>query len=614
MGTAPQILAFDAAADRALQRVTLRRWLALATQTLRWATVAVALCVGAQYLGWLGAWAPLAAVALWLGGSAWWAWRHRPGKYEALALWDEVRQASEAFASAWWYGSQPQRTGMQQRHIDAQASVLEQALPKLARDLPLPINRWLWLAPALACLGFAGSLWLHRGAHEERLSEGMHQAAVREAKGLAQTDWQKKKLQGLTEQEKKDIEKLKQDIKSTASDLQAEGSKSARDVLNTLEKRAREAEKLAQRLGSDADAWASDKLVSELRKHADTADLGDAVASKNAAQTAKAAADLAGQVKSPQSTAEFRQRLDESLKEVRKQADPGDSKRVVGSHVIAAGEDLDLSKAPEAGQEFDRLAEAMQELARREQSRKELEKMAQQLRDAGSRIAGNQGGGLQQMAAAGQPGQQSQQSQAGQGAGQQSQSQQGMNQAPLQPPGLTQNAPQTMMREAPDAGPGQQQQMGMAQMQPGQTKPGQGKPMLIAPVPGMKSDKPPSALIMGKDPAKDTDGPAITINVPGGQQAGNGTAKLDAPPTAPKKAGRDAQVNAVQGSQGESSSRSVEGGVRQESAGRGAQQSAAEFIRQQEEALDDSSLPPARREQVRRYFTELRKRFEAAGK
>ena len=59
--------------------------------------------------------------------------------------------------------------------------------------------------------------------------------------------------------------------------------------------------------------------LDKLRKHADTADLGDAVASKNAAQTAKAAADLAGQVKSPQSTAEFRQRLDESLKEVRKQ-------------------------------------------------------------------------------------------------------------------------------------------------------------------------------------------------------------------------------------------------------------------------------------------------------
>ena len=36
----------------------------------------------------------------------------------------------------------------------------------------------------------------------------------------------------------------------------------------------------------------------------------------------------------------------------------------------------------------------------------------------------------------------------------------------------------------------------------------------------------------------------------------------------------------------------------------------ADFVRQEEAALNDSALPPARREQVRRYFNELRKRFE----
>jgi len=285
---------------------------------------------------------------------------------------------------------------------------------------------------------------------------------------------------------------------------------------------------------------------------------------------------------------------------------------VAGSHVIAAGEALEAAKVPEAAHEFEQLAAAMQDLARREQSRKELEKLAQQLRDAGSRIAGNQGGGLQQMAAAGQTGAQSQ-AQGGKN-GQQAQVPQTLNQAPMQPPGLMQNAPQTMMQESQDPVSGQQQQMGLAQSQEGQPQQNTGKPMLIAPIPGKKSDKPPETLIMGKDLPEQKDSQSITLSTPGGPQAGNATAKVDAAPTAPKKAGHDAQVNAAQGAEGQSSSRAVEGGIRQDAATRTAQQTTVDFIKQQEEALDDASLPPARREQVRRYFTELRKRFEASGK
>jgi hypothetical protein len=41
---------------------------------------------------------------------------------------------------------------------------------------------------------------------------------------------------------------------------------------------------------------------------------------------------------------------------------------------------------------------------------------------------------------------------------------------------------------------------------------------------------------------------------------------------------------------------------------------AVETIHEQEAALDDAALPPSRREQVRRYFQELRKRFEPENK
>ena len=607
MSTAPQIMAFEAAAERALRRVVARRALAMAGRTLPWALGLVGLALLMQFLGGVGTWLAVVMVLGWLVFSAVWAWVHKPGKYEALALWDQVRKASEAFASAWWFGLQAERTPMQQRHVEAQTLALDLALPNLAKDLPLPRNRWLWLVPALALAGVVGGAWQHRIVPEERLTEAMKQTAETEAKSLAATDWQKKKLEGLTETEKKEVEKLHEDLKATAKELQSRDDKSAREVLNSLEKRAHETEKLAKKLGNDGEAWASEKLVAELRKHADTADLGDAVASKNAAQAAKHAGDLAAQLKVPQPVAEFLQRLNESLKDVRKQAETADRKRVVGSHVIGAGEALEAALTPDAAKEFEQLAAALRAMAQREQSRKELEKLAEQLRDAGNRIAGNQGGGLQKMAGAN-----SQQSQAkgGQQAQAAPQQQQAMNQQPLQAPGLAQAAPQQLLQEGPQPGAGQQQQMQISQAQPGQTPPPGSRPMLIAPVPGQKNDKPPESLIITKDPPKATDGNTITLNTPGGPQAGNATAKLDAQATAPKKTNRDSQVNAARNNDGQSSSRSVEGGVSQDKAARTAQQTAVDFIKQQEEALDDAALPPARREQVRRYFNELRKRFE----
>lgn len=602
MSTEPQIMAFEAAAERVLRRVVVRRTLAFAVQTLPWALVAVGLALAIQFWGWGGGWLAVLAVLGWLAVSAVWSWYHKPGKYEALALWDQVRQASEAFASAWWYGAQTQRTPLQQRHLDAQALELTSALPNLASDLPLPHHRGLWLAPALAFLGLGFGLWHGRVVREESLTDAMMQAAVVEAKGLSSTDWQKKRLEGLTEAEKQEVEKLRQDVSAAANELQTKDGKSAREVLKSLEKRAHETEKLAKKLGSDGEDWASEKLVIELRKHADTADLGDAVANKNAAMAAKAAGDLALSLKNFQGEGDLAQRLDESLKDARKQAEEQDRKRVVGSHVIAAGEDLEATKVSDAAREFDDLAAALRDLARREQSRKELEKLAQQLRDAGGRIAGNQGGGLQQMQATGQ--------QTAGGAA----SAPNVSQAPLQPPGLAQAAPQSMIQAQPQAPGDSGQTTQMAQIQPGQASQDQDKPTLFAPVPGQKPDKPPETIIMGKDGPKDEDGPKITLSMPGSPQAGSGTAKVDAAPTAPQKVARDAQVNAARGNEGTSSSRSVEGGVRDDGATRAARQTAVDFIQQQEAALDDASLPPARRDQVRRYFSELRKRFEDSGK
>jgi hypothetical protein len=133
---------------------------------------------------------------------------------------------------------------------------------------------------------------------------------------------------------------LKQKLQQTAADLANAGGKDARDVLAELERRARDAEKLADELDNGKEAWASEKLIDALRKHADTADLGDSVAAKNAKASAKAAETLASQLKSPQLGAEAKERMNETLKDVQQQADKADRQRTVGQNVLAAGDQM----------------------------------------------------------------------------------------------------------------------------------------------------------------------------------------------------------------------------------------------------------------------------------
>jgi hypothetical protein len=67
-------------------------------------------------------------------------------------------------------------------------------------------------------------------------------------------------------------------------------------------------------------------------------------------------------------------------------------------------------------------------------------------------------------------------------------------------------------------------------------------------------------------------------------------------------------VAATAGADGESFTQSIDGQPREEAIARTARQSAAAFLKEQEQALDLENLPPARREQIRRYFESVRKR------
>lgn len=612
---------FAPIAQKVALRVAFQRGLKLLTLTLWPAAALTSLLILAASVTGQRSWIVFALVGLvlWpLSVLALVFWRS-PGHYSVLALWDQAAKRREAFASAWWFEQQPTQTEAQKVHLEAQKQLLPQALTQLAKDLPLPLNRWLIL-PFFLC--FAG-LWitetLHPTAEIVTLDDVMERIAKKEADQLAQMDWDKKKLEGLQADEQAALEKLKQNLKQTAEELEKSGGKKAREVMSSLESRAREAEKLAERLAADKENWASDKLIQSLREHADTADLGDAVAAKNTRQTAKAAETLAQQLQSPQLTEDTRDRLNETLKDAKQQSEAEDQKRTVGQHVLKAGDQLQKSQAGDAGAEFQKLAEKMSDLARREQAQKELEKLAQQLRDAGSNISGqNQAGGMQQMAATDQ---QSKNGESAQATPQVSQSQpqsQGQSaSSPLQPPGAGQmsQAQQQMLQQNPVPGTGQQQQMQMAQMQPGQQgqegKQGEGQPMLMAPIPGQKPGEKPDALVLGPPGENPGNGPMMMLSSPGGKDPGIGKADLNAEATAKQSSSNQAVVAAQQNNDGQSSVRSIEGGARQENATRSASQIATEAIAAEEEALDESALPPARREQVRRYFTELRKRFES---
>jgi hypothetical protein len=614
---------FAPVARRVRTRVALRRWLGLLDHLLWPVSIGLALMMLWALRG-----GTTVVVALWGVWAGWIAaclivaWIRRPGEFSALALWDAAKGRREAFASAWWFETRDDSSEAARKHVEAQKAMLEPAMRDLTKDLPLRPSRRLVLPLVLV---LAGSLISAvRTPKEEVLlvDDEMAAKAAESARELAKVDLEKNKLTGLKEDEQKQIEDLKAKLDQTAAELADAAGKDARQVLAELERRARDAEKLAEELAKAKDDWASDQLVEQLRQHADTADLGDAVAAKNTQAAAAAAQKLGDDLKSPQLPAEMKQRMTGTLKDVQDKAEEKDRQRMVGQHVLDAADAMQKGDARAAGAQFEQLADKMRDMNLREQAQKQLQQLAQQLRDAGSSMTGQQQSGeMQQLGQPGQTGQQGQQQtpQVGQTpAGQQQQQQM------LAPPGIGQQQQPNQMQQQPQnsqQGQGQQQQMMMGQaQQPGgaQSPSNQNAPpMLVAPVPGQSAQpdaKKPMIIMEGPPPPNPGD-PGISLNMPAsGPQPGVGKADLNNTATEKQGTQRQDVVQAQQNAEGQSTVRSVEGGARGEQSTRAATQTTLEAIQAEEAALDEAALPPARREQVRRYFNELRKRFEPPAK
>ena len=96
----------------------------------------------------------------------------------------------------------------------------------------------------------------------------------------------------------------------------------------------------------------------------------------------------------------------------------------------------------------------------------------------------------------------------------------------------------------------------------------------------------------------------------GGLEAGVGSAAYGTAATESLKPTAKKVVSADPAGDGPSEFQEVEGQSHREEAARSARALAIEFIRAEEEALSEEPIPISRRNQVLRYFSELRNRIE----
>ena len=405
----------------------------------------------------------------------------------------------------------------------------------------------------------------------------------------------------LTEEEKRRLEELRKSLEAAAHELQHADGKTPRDVLAELERRAREAEELAREIGADDSAWASKEMIEEMRKHPDTADLALAIGDKNAGRSADESRKLSGQLKDPQLTSETGERVKTALDRTMQKAGEPDRKKMVGQHVGEADREMKDEKPAQAGEEFEKLAEKFQRLEQRENAQKELEKLAERLRQSGGSIMGQNTEGMKKLAG--------NQAKAGQSAAM-------PDMTPLSQLDAQRGDSETLPIPGLD---------GMPEMKPGKGRgsviPGTGKLprnvksltlipgtvdkpeatlSLAVPIPGTM----PSIAVPGAGPPGDGD-----QAIPGGLLAGRGHIPSANNSTKPNAASAQGEVAAAPGNDGDSFMRTIEGQPHDEAAVRAAKKTAAEFIKVQEEAFDEKSLPPSRRESVRRYFEALRGKF-----
>ena len=281
----------------------------------------------------------------WHGGAG-------PLRYAALAAWDAAGHRNDAVSSAFIFAGEPAIHDDPGRllHLERTEELARFAAARLESDLPLPRVRWTWLG-AVVVVGFAFTPWLKPliSAGDLPLTAAMIEAARAEAGEIAKAGDQKPDQRGLTDEERKRLEELQKQMQDLAARLQNAEGRTPREVLDELEKQARAAEALAHELGADRNAWASEEILREMRRHPDTANLADAVANKNAGHASVESKELATRLGDPDLTTETAERVKAALDRTMQKAQDEDKKKMVGQHVGEAERKMEEDQPVGAG-------------------------------------------------------------------------------------------------------------------------------------------------------------------------------------------------------------------------------------------------------------------------
>ncbi len=617
------------------RRLIVQRWFhALQATSLTLFTAAVGGMVMCRLTGFWQPGIPTAGavVGVWLVATVLWAVLGRPSPVEAMAIWDQRANTDEMFLSGYCFERHLQEDVSRvegDRTADGEALHLERTYRTLREEMD-HVPKYFSLRPPVSALVMpvvflalaATGLFLPPVSPDDLpVDRQARESAEEVGRDLEEAAEQLEDNEALTKEEQKKMKQLKESLTKTAKELENVEEETPRDVLKKLEQQARKAEKLAKSLGAKAASELSSAMLTELGRHADTAELASALRARDLPEIAKQAKKMAKKLKSKKLSLQQTQRIKRALQQSTKKATKADKQTLAGKHISGAARQMKRGSRKGAAKKFSRMSKKFRQLQRRRAGQKRVQRLAKRLRGAGHRIFGKKSGGVRRLA-----------KKSGSGSGRsgkkrrilrrlmprkgggrmgkgntktfarapRSSRPKGAGRAPIPGTGASRSGRKPSGGgHNPGSGTGKKPGSGMGGARGGK-KPGSksGAGRGKSPIPGSKpgSQGAPGGSSGGKKG--------------GGQQAGTGTAPYTPKKTSPHKASRtDAVAPAASGS-GESSVRARAGSPHSEETARKTSEVVLQKVRSQEAAIAEEPIPLTRREQVLRYFSALRRELK----
>jgi hypothetical protein len=565
-------------AAHARRRLAIQQWFAFIVRDLRWWFAVVVLAALARLTGYgLPTWS-VWLIPAWLLLIALIAWRRVPATAGALARIDRALALDDLLLNAWDFSARHANGSFAKEHLRRADERLSQLDAARALPIALPL-RHLAALVLLSLLLVSGFLAPLPPALPVVLDERQRDELTTQANELAREAAQIPTA-ALEEAEKAKLDELQQRIREAQEQAKRQGLTQP-EVLKELDRLAHRAEDLAALLDQSDSPNAA--LLSELERHADTADLATALRAGDLAKAAAEAKALSERLARKDLTLDERRRLEQALDRAAKAA-TGD-RSAAAEAVKQAQAAMQQGDPQQAGKALQKLAQNLAQRQQRQDAAKKMSTLANRLRSTGSRLLSSPAGALSKLP----PGARS-------------------SGAPL----AANSLPPARFQPGSKPGSGNRPGNGTPSGQPakGQGKgQGQGQGQASIPVPGTGNGNAAGGAGSIPVPGSGAAGASLAGGVPGGSQAGNGHVKATGAATAPLTAAQTSTVTAASG-EGHSEQVQVGGQVHEEGAARAVSQTPLTMVDAEERALDEDPLPAGRRAQVKAYFNLLREKLE----